>query len=303
MPWEKRSRVLTTLLSALLSTAAPLSRAIAETVGSVSAVNQSATGVAPGAGSRMLTLGQDVLFHETINTSGEGSAQLAFLDRSTLNVGRGSSLVIDEFVYNPASGTGSMGLSLTKGVLRFVGGQISHTAGVTVTTPVATVGIRGGSATVGFGAPGGGQKCVGAIFINHIGTLTLKNKVDQITIGRPGYGVCVTSADQPFPEPFLIPDALLQGYLGSTGSGGNQHGGATDLPTDQMTERAGFDFPRLKPPGNPPGGNPFNIVTIINAGNGDASSQAQNGQQGLGGGDGSGGDDGSGGGDGSGGDD
>jgi hypothetical protein len=261
-------------------------------VGSVSAVNQSASGLLPNGGARTLTLGQDVLFKETIKTTNEGSAQLAFLDRSTLNVGKNSSVVIDEFVYNPASGSGAMGLSLSKGVLRFVGGQISHTTGVTINTPVATVGLRGGSATIGTATQGNGNGCEGTIFVNHIGALTLKNKVDQITISRPGYGVCVTDSDKPFPPPFLIPDSLLQQFLASVTSQGQQHGGATDLPTDQMTSRAGFDFPRLNPPGSPPGSNPFNIINIINTGNSNAANHAQGQEQGGEGG--SGGDGGSG---------
>jgi len=268
MPWEKRSHVLTSLVTALLSTTAPLSRAMADSIGSVSAVNQAANGILPSGGSRLLSLGQDVIFKETIKTTGAGSAQVAFVDRSTLNVGQNSSVVIDEFIFNPAAGTGTMGLSLSKGVLRFVGGQISHTAGVTINTPVATVGLRGGSATVGVAGPKQRRKsCEGTIFINHIGALRLKNKVDEINITRPGFGVCVVSDDKPFPEPFFIPDDLLQAYLGSTGSHGDQHGGAADLPTDQMTARAGFTFPRLDPPGTPPGSNPFDIVTIINSGN------------------------------------
>jgi len=277
MPWEKRSQILTSLVTALLSTTAPLSRALADgSIGSVSAVNPAASGALPGGGARTLTLGQDVLFKEAIKTTGAGSAQVAFIDRSTLNIGQNSTVVIDEFVFNPATGTGAMGLTISKGVLRFVGGQISHTSGVAVNTPVATVGLRGGSATIGIADPKGQDSdCKGTIFVNHIGTLTLKNKVDQIDITRPGYGVCVTSDDQPFPPPFLIPDRLLQKYIRSAGSQGNQHGGANDLPTDQMTSRAGFDFPRLDPPPDHPGGNPFNIITIINAGNHGATDQSQ----------------------------
>jgi hypothetical protein len=277
MPWEKRSQVLTSLITALLSTTAPLSRALADgSVGSVSAVNQSASGALPGGSARTLTLGQDVLFKEAIKTTGAGSAQVAFIDRSTLNIGQNSSVVIDEFVFNPATGNGAMGLTISKGVLRFVGGQISHTSGVAVNTPVATVGLRGGSATIGIAGPKDkSSDCEGTIFVNHIGRLTLKNKVDELTIGQPGYGVCVTSDDRPFPPPFLVPDKLLQQYIRSAGSQGDQHGGVNDLPTDQMASRAGFDFPRLDPPPDHPGGNPFNIVTIVNAGGGGSTDQSQ----------------------------
>ena len=271
MPWEKRTKVLTALVGALLSTVA--SRAIAATVGSVTAVNPAASGIAPGAGSRSLTLGADVVFNETIKTSGEGSAQLSFLDRSTLNVGRNSSLVIDKFVYDPDSGTGSMGVNLTKGVLRFVGGQISHTSGVSITTPVAVVAVRGGSATVGFAGSDAQKFCPGVLFINHIGTLTMKNKSgDTLTIAKQGYGVCVTSDNEPFPEPILIPDWVIQAFLDDAGSNGNQHGGATDLPTDQDATRFGFNSPRLDPPGS----NPLDIITIINTGNSASGGNSQN---------------------------
>jgi hypothetical protein len=278
MPWEKRSHVLTSLVTALLSTTAPLSRALADgAIGAVSAVNQSANAVLSGGGTKTLTLGQDVLFKEAIHTTGAGSAQVAFIDRSTLNIGQNSTVVIDEFVFNPATGNGAMGLSISKGVMRFVGGQISHTTGIAVNTPVATVGLRGGSATIGIAGPKDKNgDCEGTIFVNHIGTLTLKNKVDQLSITRPGYGVCVVSDDLPFPPPFFIPDKLLQKYIRSATSQGDQHGGVNDLPTDQMASRAGFDFPRLGPPPDHPGGNPFNIVTIINSGNGDTTDQSQN---------------------------
>ncbi len=274
---DKSGPILPTLLGILLSTAAPLSRAEAQPIGSVAAVNQSATGVEPGSGGRMLTLGQDVVYRETIKTSNLGSAQIAFVDRSTLNVGRNSNVLIDQFVYDPAGGKNAMALTLTKGMLRFVGGQISHTAGATIKTPVAVVGVRGGSATVGYSAAKGGGACKGVMIINHLGSLTLKNKVDSLTISKPGYGVCVTSADAPFPEPFLVPDSLINQFMQAATSGAGQTGGTNTPPSNQMFTQFGFNLPRLNPPGNPPGSNPFNVITIINSGDQNTVSHAQNG--------------------------
>jgi hypothetical protein len=271
---DKSGPVLPTLLGILLTTTAPVSRALAQSIGSVAAVNQSATGVEPGGGGRMLTLGQDVVFHETIKTSNAGSAQIAFVDRSTLNVGRNSNVLIDQFVYDPNGGKNAMALTLTKGMLRFVGGQISHTTGATITTPVAVVGVRGGSATVGT-AQGGG--CQGVIIINHIGSLTLKNNVSSLTISKPGYGVCVTSANEPFPTPFLIPDSLINQFMQAATSGTGQTGGSHTPPASRMFTQFGFNLPRLQPPGSPPGGNPFDVITIINSGDQITVSHAQNG--------------------------
>ena len=56
--------------------------------------------------------------------------------------------MIDEFVYNPGAGSGHMAVSLAKGALRLVGGQLSHQGEASVTTSNATIGIRGGSSIV-----------------------------------------------------------------------------------------------------------------------------------------------------------
>ncbi len=71
--------------------------------------------------------------------------QLVFIDKTTLDIGPNSSIVIDKFVFDPAAAKGEMAVSLGKGVLRVVGGQATHTVARTVTTPFATIGLRGAS--------------------------------------------------------------------------------------------------------------------------------------------------------------
>ena len=58
-----------------------------------------------------------------------------------------------------------MTATLTKGVLRVVGGTVTHTEGATVKTPVASVGVRGGVATISHSQQTGTQA------INHFGRL------------------------------------------------------------------------------------------------------------------------------------
>jgi hypothetical protein len=122
--------------------------AAAEVVGAAAAVRPASTGTPPGGASRTLQIGTDISAQERIETSASGSLQVMFVDKSTLTIGPNSNLLIDEFVYNAGGGTGQFAASLTKGALRFVGGQISHTAGATINTPAATIGIRGGSALI-----------------------------------------------------------------------------------------------------------------------------------------------------------
>src|SRR5215468_4025055 len=93
---------LTRLLTFLLTTVAPLSQVSAQqNAGKIGAVNQTSTGIPPGAVARTLVIDTEVLHKERIQTSSAGSLQVVFPDSSTLNVGRDSNVVIDEYVYDP----------------------------------------------------------------------------------------------------------------------------------------------------------------------------------------------------------
>ncbi len=274
MDWRPYSRTLQGLLAVLLSTVAPLTRAIAQTVGSVGAVNPATLGTPPSASARTLTIGANVVQRERIQTNADGTVQLSFPDRTTLNIGRNSDLVIDEYVYNPAAGTGRMAASLAKGVLRFVGGQVSHTGQAQISTPNSTLGIRGGVGTVVYSADGAAfqgsglpsSACGGALIVNHFGVVTVRNQVSQQVIRRPGFAVCVVSATQPIPEPFPIADATLQQIMARLTSAPGQRGGAAIPPTDQMVARLGAELPRLPDLNRAPGVSPIERLGIIGAG-------------------------------------
>ena len=170
-------------LGVLMSVAA-LDPAMAQNVGTAAAANTVSTGTPPGGKNRVIELGAQVVRREKIDTSSSGSVQLLFVDKTTFNIGPSSSVVIDDFVFNPDSDTGRMTATLTKGVLRVVGGQASHTGGTTIRTPSATIGIRGGVATVSYCAA---ATCAvqGTRVINHFGTLSITSAGGTETIRRP----------------------------------------------------------------------------------------------------------------------
>jgi FecR protein len=253
----------------------------AQNSGRVGAVNIEATGTPPGAASRTLTIGTNIIYKERVKTSAQGSTQILFLDTSTLNVGRNSNIVIDEYVYDPKAGTGNMVVTVSKGVARFVGGQISHTAGVSINTPVATLGIRGGVATVIYPIPPGFagtdpklMQAKGQIVIGHVGTITIKNGAGQAII-RPGYMTWVSGPNDPIPEPFPVPDFLLQKVMALLTSGPGQTGGVKDLPTDAMAARIGLGTTIVTDPAKPPGTNPLGYFSIFDGGNAVAKNKSQ----------------------------
>ena len=146
----RRTHIVSTLLAAtLLAAVLTISvTARADTVGAAAAVNTTSSGTPPGAPTRVIEIGTQLVENEKIQTTGTGSVQVLFIDKTTLNVGPNSSLVIDRFVYNPATTKGELALSLGKGVLRVVGGVATHSEGATIRTPVAAIGLRGGIAII-----------------------------------------------------------------------------------------------------------------------------------------------------------
>jgi len=61
-----------------------------------------------------------------------------------LTVGPQARLTLDKFVYDGDRKLGALALSATQGTFRLVGGKISKTVPITVTTPSSTLTIRGG---------------------------------------------------------------------------------------------------------------------------------------------------------------
>ncbi len=127
----------------------------AEQIGTTTAVIPDAKSRPMGGGERLLTMGTSMTGHERVTTGAAGRTQILFIDGSAINVGPSSSLVLDEYVFDPRTGSGKLAVTLGKGAMRFVGGKISKSETVTIATPVATVGIRGGIATVDYSPEAG----------------------------------------------------------------------------------------------------------------------------------------------------
>jgi hypothetical protein len=90
----------------------------------------------------------DDLYHNELLETDEGSAtELVFLDDTRLALGPNSSLVLDEFVYDPDPDKSKFIISATAGIFRFVSGNLPKKS-YTIHTPTATIGIRGTSFTV-----------------------------------------------------------------------------------------------------------------------------------------------------------
>ena len=86
----------------------------------------------------------DVESMDTVRTK-DGRTAIQFIDETRVDVTEHSKLVIDDFVYDPNTKTGSLSLKASFGTIRYASGQIAKNSrqNVKIKTPTATVGVRG----------------------------------------------------------------------------------------------------------------------------------------------------------------
>lgn len=234
--------------------------ALAETnVGVTAAVNQSANGTV-GSNVRTISLGDSVIYNERIQTGGEGLVQILLADGTTFMVGPNSDLVIDSFVYDPNAGTAQVTASFTKGVLRFIGGQTSKTeGGVTLNTPVGTMGIRGAMVDVVLDPPSGTPQHIDMLFGNEV---TLEQ--GQQLLGRlyaAGYSL-VLGEGGTFDVMKTPPGWGSQIQAALAGKPGTK-GGAPKGPTDD--EVGNSEFAENNQPNDPPGLSESELKALLEA--------------------------------------
>ncbi|MGB0683428.1 MAG: LamG-like jellyroll fold domain-containing protein [Magnetovibrionaceae bacterium] len=89
--------------------------------------------------------GTPIFQGDSVETAADGSIGIVFSDATTFSLGPEGSMVIDEMIYDPEAGQGSMSLNIANGVFSMVSGQIAKFTpdSMTIDTPVATIGIRG----------------------------------------------------------------------------------------------------------------------------------------------------------------
>ena len=89
--------------------------------------------------------GSDVEFMDTVKT-GKGNLGITFIDDTNVAVSSQSSLIIDDFVYDPNSADGSkLALKVAAGTVRYASGNIAklNKQNVDIRTPTAKIAVRG----------------------------------------------------------------------------------------------------------------------------------------------------------------
>ena len=129
---------------------------------------------------------------------------MTFTDNTRLTLGEKAKLTLDTYLFNPDAGSGAIKFEVV-GALRFLSGQVSKLARseVSVTTPVATLGIRG---TEFWGGPIDNQ-ALGVFLIE--GVVSVSNAAGEQILSQPGQGTNIaTPASAPGPVTFWPADKV-----------------------------------------------------------------------------------------------
>jgi hypothetical protein len=228
-------------------------------VGVTSGADGQPLGKPPNENERILRIGIDVQANELVTTGANDRAHLVFLDGSSLTVGPDARLTIDRFVFDPNTQKGELAINATKGVLRLVGGKISKTNAITITTPSSTIGIRGGIAIFSVNQV---QTIADFVFGN---SMKVTAGGETKTATRAGSQVITDFGGVPGAVTLMKPgsvSALLSNLEGSKSNSNNS--------ADQSAQKSGFSDKNSGQPANAANFNPnlppnTNNNTLTNA--------------------------------------
>lgn len=99
----------------------------------------------PAKDAHVLKSGDPVFMGDKIETGAEGQLQVMLLDQTVFTLGPSSTIVVDEFVYNPVNDDGKVKASVMKGIFRVVSGKVAHKKpeNMSVDLPAGSIGFRG----------------------------------------------------------------------------------------------------------------------------------------------------------------
>ncbi len=179
-----RSVLGATTSALILLACSGLSARAADSVGDVSRQKEDASARLESV-RRALHPDAPVYMGETLTTGRDARLEVILGDGATLTLGENAAMLLDELVVTPETSSGT--LSLFTGVFRLASDSARH-KDLTITTPVATIGIRG--TDVWGGTIDGG---LGILLLD--GEVTVTNNAGTVTLDEPGEGTTVLSAD------------------------------------------------------------------------------------------------------------
>ncbi|WP_319468025.1 Ig-like domain-containing protein [uncultured Pseudodesulfovibrio sp.] len=173
-------------------------------IGSVISLTGSAWAVSDTT-QRALEQGAPVYEGEEIVTEKDSNVEIKLADDTILGQGEDSSIRLDEYIYS--GDDSSLDFHMIKGVMRVVSGEIVklNPEGFNLTTPLATIGIRGTEVMVQVDQ---GREIIGVDKLGAGHTVLISNAFNEVVIDKAGM---FSGVD--FDGSLIVPDEMPENFI------------------------------------------------------------------------------------------
>src|SRR3569832_1723043 len=142
-----------------------------------------------------LKLKDDIYLNDVVTTFADSALGITFNDETTFNLTAKASITIDNFVYEDGGKQNSALFDITKGMVAFVASAVAKTGDMKISTPTATLGIRGTTGLVEVDGAGGGAHNI-KLYPDpdgHVGTIDVADRsgarLGTLTQGSSGFTI------------------------------------------------------------------------------------------------------------------
>jgi hypothetical protein len=124
------------------ATAATAQPADAEPIGNVATLTGSAT-VTRNNAATPLKLKDDIFQNDVLQTSANSTLGVTFNDATTFNLTANATITVDNYLYEDGGKQNAALFDIARGTVAFVAASVAHTGDMKISTPTASLGIRG----------------------------------------------------------------------------------------------------------------------------------------------------------------
>ena len=153
-----------------------------------------------------LDLDSDIMFMDNIKT-GKGELGITFVDDTNVAVSSQSSLIIDEFVYDPNSADGSrLVLKVAAGTVRYASGNIArlNKQNVVIRTPTAKIIVRGTAFSMTVDEIGQSLIILLPNVDGSVGEISVESDIGQVILTRAFQATSVRSRESTPSPPKIL---------------------------------------------------------------------------------------------------
>ena len=153
-----------------------------------------------------LNLNSDIMFMDHVKT-GRGEVGITFIDDTNVAVSSQSSLIIDDFVYDPNSAEGSkLVLRIALGTVRYASGNIAklNKQNVDIRTPTARIGVRGTAFSMTVDEIGQSLIILLPNADGTVGEISVESDIGQVILTRAFQATSVRSREAAPTQPKIL---------------------------------------------------------------------------------------------------